>query len=267
MTSCYDQLIAEIRFSYPELSSAEISERIATLVQEEILPEALTKIRLPKLPSPTSVRSEELRARRYGKDRITPLQENVKLIQDLEKLRFEFNGSSLTCDDLFFDLVNGTQSSFVPRARSDVGPYGKPLSVEPDIVRERLKTTTSPEKHERIVERPTSLIDFDSPIQERITNDPLFEKAMGAIESRIRKNYSHETVEIFFNLRARTDRDDPKREKTILHIKVPAYDFDEKMELWEKIEKDIRDVIGELDISETEREAIDRNLFTHVDPS
>lgn len=264
MVSLYDQLISELSLANPRLSQEQISGQITALIQNEILPEAIARIRLPKLPSPVSVKREELRGIRYGKIYPRPLQENVRFIQDLEKLRLRFNGSDLTNEDFPFRFTENTQTLLGPEMEHDAEPDGETQPVEPDIVRERLRFSPYSERLERL-QKPSHLINFDSDMKEKIACDSLFEILVGKIESAIRRNY--ESLRIYFDFSMRRDMDDPGREKTIIHITLPDRDFDEKMEFWDKIEADIRHVIEKLDITESERKTINRNLFTHVEPS
>jgi len=268
MATLHEQLISEISLSNPRLSPQEISEQIAILIEKEILPKALTSIKLPPLPSPLQVKREELRARRYGKlTKRRSLQERVDFIQDLEKLRYKFNGGDLTNEDLSLGAVDHTQTLIAQEARYDVPRPEKPLSVESEIIQKRLKSSPYLDTHERIITKPISFINFDSAINERIVRDSIFEKSLGEIESRIRRNYDRETLKICFNFSIRTDIDDPEREKTIIRISLPAHNFDKKMELWDKIEADIRDVIRKLNLSEPKKKTINRNLFTHIEPT
>ena len=132
---------------------------------------------------------------------------------------------------------------------------------------EKSKTSPSLEKGEGIRKKPSRLITFDSSITERILNKPSFEKVVGELESKIRKNYDPETLKIYFNFSTRVDIENPDRKKTIIQISLPDSTFDEKMEFWDKIEDDVRDVIKKLNITESERKAINRNIFTHIEPS
>lgn len=203
---------------------------------------------------------------RYGKERARPLQEKVRFIQDLEKLRSRFDGSDLTSEGFFPSLMN-TQIPVGQEVIYDVKPNGKALPDEPGIIIGRLKVSPSVKPLERIKKKPPQLISFDSSIEEKIIQDPMFEKVVGEIESKIRRNYDYETLKIYFNLSIRVDMDDPQREKTIIYISLPDHSFDEKMEFWDRIEADIRDVIEKLNVTEPERKAINRNLFTHIEPT
>ena len=266
MVSLSDQLVSEISFLNPQLSPKEISNQISNLIENEILPAAIVRARLPSFPSPISVKREELMAPRYGKLAKTSLQEKVRFIQDLEKLRVEFDGSDLTYEDTFVGLMDNTQKPFGQEVRV-VEPNGKALPDEPDVIQEKLRTSPSLEKGEGIKKKPSRLITFDSNITEKILNEPSFEKVVGEVESKIRRIYDHETLKIYFSFTTRIDSSDPDREKTIIHVSLPDSTFDEKMEFWDKIEVDIRDVIKKLDITESERKAINRNIFTHIEPS
>jgi len=165
------------------------------------------------------------------------------------------------------DVMNHTQTFIGQEVRYDVPIHEKPLSVEPEIIQKRLKSSPSLEIHKGITEKPQRLINFDSSINEKITRDQSFENVVGKIESKIRRKYDRETLKIYFNFSIRTDIDDPKREKTIIRISLPVHNFNKKMELWDKIEADMRDVIRKLSLSEPEKKTINRNLFTHIEPT
>ena len=269
MVSLYDQLVFEISAMNPNLSPEQISEKIVMLVQDEIIPDALKRITLPNLPSPVSVKTEELmsRRRRLSARMRTSLQAKASLIQELEKLRVQFDGSGLTNEDYFLDLTNDTQSPIGQKETYDIMPEKKTLSVEPSIPQERLESSPSLKGRGRAIKKPSQLIVFDSDISENISRDLLFERVIGAIESRIRRNYDRESLEIFFRFSIRTDIDNLDRKKTVIHINLPSHNFDEKMELWDKIESDIRDVIMKLNVTQSEKAVINRNIFTHVEPS
>lgn len=266
MASSYDQLISEISFLNPKLSPKGISDCITNLIENEILPAAIARARLPNLPSPISVKREELMAPRYGKFARKPLEEKVRFIQDLEKLRVKFDGSDLTCEDSFTGFMDNTQTPFGQEVHV-LEPNGKALPDEPDTVQEKLKTSSFLERTEEIPKKPYRFISFDSAIVGKIALNPHFEKVVGEIESRIRRNYDRESLEIYFSFSMRTDIDDPKREKTIIRVGLPGSSFEEKMEFWDKIEADVRGEIKRLDVTEHERKKINRNIFIHIDPT
>lgn len=268
MVTLHQRLITEIWLSNPRLSPEEVSDQIATLVENEILPRVLTTIRLPPLPSPLHVKREELMGRRYGKLSVRrPLYEKASFLQELEKLRLRFNGSDMTNEDFFDVSMNNTQTQFAGGLRFDVPPPEKTLSVKSEVMQKRLRFTPSFGPRNGWLKKPSRLVSFDSSISGKIARDPLFEKIIGQVERGIRSNYGHESLKVFFSFSTRTDIDDPEREKTIIRISLPAHSFDEKMELWKKIEADIREVIRKLDVTEQERKAINRNLFTHMEPA
>jgi len=265
VVSLYAQLISEISHSKPQLSSREIADQISILIEKEILPAAIVSARLRSLPSPIEVKVEELTAPRYGESVRALLPEKVRFIQELERLRVDFDGSDSTYEDFFAGLMDNTQIPFGQKA-PPTEPNGKAIPDKPDVIQERLKTSPFLEKPE-ISEKPSRLMSFDSIISEKITCSHKFEKAVGGVESQIRRNYDRETLNIFFAFSIRTDMYDPAREKTIIRINLPDMNFDEKMKFWDKIEADIRDVIGKLDMTESERKEFNRNLFIHIEPT
>lgn len=269
MVSLLDQLIYDVTLSNPSLSSEEASNQITALIENEILPEALLRIKMSKLPSPLSLKQEELMRPRIRKDsRFSgeSIQSKVRFIQDLEKLRSGFDGSDLTSEGLYSGLMASTQIPSGLDVRYDVELDGKLLESKPSILQERTEVTRTLESPERRKEIPR-LIDFDMSIDEKVVRDPIYEKVIGEIESRIRAVYSHENLNIHFKFLIRIDMDDPDREKTVIRITLPNVKFDQKMEFWSKIETNIGDVLKKLNISDSEKKAIGRNLFTYIDPT
>lgn len=266
MPTLRDELVSSILLSNPRLSSQEVSEQIAALIEREILPTVLSKLRLPRLPSPLSLKQRELMQLRYRKGRVTDFRENVGFMQDLEKLRLEYYGSDLTNEDYYTrGLIGNTQIPFHQVVRYFKKKEESP--PEPDVIQQKSDVSPSLDTPERIIRKPSRLITFDSNIAEKITSDPNFEMIIADVESKIRKEYDRETLNVYFSFSIRKDIVGPHREKTIIRISLPDCSFDEKMKYWDKIDADIRNVIKTLDVTEPERKAINRNLFTHVEPS
>lgn len=258
--------MSEILLLNPRLSPEEVSGQITTLIEKEILPVAISRIRLPRLPSPISVRRKELIMHRYRKKDVSPLSENVGFVQDLEKLRLEYDGSDSTNEDYYTSLMDNIPMLLHEESRHDIKEREEPLP-KPDIIQQSRDVLPSLKALKKIMRKPPKLITFDSNIIEKITYDPTFEKVIGEVEWGIRGNYSHETLKVYFSFSIRRDIVDSTREKTIIHISLPDSDFDEKMKYWDKIEATVRNVIKTLDVTEPERKMINRNLFTHVEPT
>ena len=266
MPTLRDELVSSILLSNPRLSSQEVSEQITALIEREILPAVLCRLRLPRLPTPLSLKQKELRQPRYGKRRVIDFREKVVFMQDLEKLRLEYDGSDLTNEDSYVTaLIGDTQIPF-----HKVVEYFKKKEQpipEPDIIQQKSDGSPSFDKREKIVKKPSRLITFDSNIAEKITFDPNFEMIIAEVECKIRTEYDREALNIHFSFSIRKDVSDPHREKTIIRISLPDCNFDEKMKYWDKIDADIRNVIKALDVTETDKKTINRNLFTHVEPT
>lgn len=262
MVSFKDQLISEASLLAPALSREELSEKISNLIENQILPEALIQMRLPRLPSPASVKTEELMAARYGKRAYSPLHDKMRLIQDLEKIRYKLNGSDLTDVNLPIGSEKTMQTTIGishPEPELDIERVGEQLSVDMELIQD-ISPAPFGEPKEKI--KSPRLIEFDSEVTQRIVSSRSFATLIGAIESKIRSNYSHGKISFSFSIRA--DLDIPSREKTKIYISLPDYSFEEKMDFWDKIETEIKNVIESLDVSEDERNEIRRNLLTHV---
>lgn len=266
MPTMCDELVSSIFLSDPTLSPQEVSQQIATLIERDILPTVLSRLRLPRLPSPLSLKRKELIQIRYGKRRDTDFQENVGFVQDLEKLRLEYDGSDATNEDYYIGgLIGNTQMPFHQVVRHF--KKEEESVPEPDIIQQKLGISSLLETPEITMRKPSRLVTFDSNIAEKITSDPNFEMIIADVESKIRTDYGHETLNVYFSFSIRKDMVDPHREKTIIRINLPDCSFDEKMKYWEKIDADIRNVIKALGVTEPERKAINRNLFIHVEPT
>lgn len=265
MPTLRDELASAILLSDPELSSQEVSEQITNFIEREILPTVLSRLRLPRLPSPLILKQKELMQLRYRKGRIPDSRENVAFVQDLEKLRLKYNGSDVTNDSFF--TRGSTSNTQIPFHQVIRRFKKKEESVpEPDIIQEELDVSSSSDIREK-TRKPSRLITFDSNIAEKIMSDPNFEMIIADVESKIRTEYDRETLNVDFSFSIRKDIVDPQREKTVIRVSLPDCSFDEKMRYWDRIDADMRNVIKSLDVTEPERKAINRNLFIHVEPS
>jgi len=187
-------------------------------------------------------------------------------MQDLEKLRLEYDGSDSTNDDYYTGgLIGNTAIPFHQVVR--LFKKEEESVPEPDIIQQKLDVSPSLGTPEITIRKPSRLVTFDSSIAKKITSDPKFEMIIADVESKIRTDYGRETLNVYFSFSIRKDIVDPHREKTIIRISLPDCSFDEKMKYWEKIDADVRNVIKALNVTEPERKAINRNLFIHVEPT
>lgn len=265
MSKLIDEIASEIQLSNPDLSSEEISAEIVSLVENEVLPLVIERLRLPKLPSPIEQRIETFRqTRRRGKSDRNELRNKIGFIRELERLRSDYSASDSTYSDSRaadpIDLNRRPTVSFVDFRKRKKGsvPLGTGAML-PKLESESFLDISKKKPHET-----SELVAFDSSISKKITSDPCFEKIIASVESGIRQRFK-EIPSIAFNFSLRKDIDDPTKEKTVISVRIPNSSFREKMNYWLKIDFDVRKTIKALDLSEAEMRAINRNLATHVE--
>jgi hypothetical protein len=256
-----DQLVSEaskFRQFYP---SEELAEKIVDVINEQILPKAINEANLPEFPSPISLKREEFLLARSRKKAEGSLHEKTNFIHDLEKLRYQWNGSELTDVPSFTGSEETVHTTFqvFPKTELEGKQVEKTISIDEDkkqdVSSAPFKTLTEESKEDR-------LIDFDMRVAEKIVNMPLYAGLIGRLECVIREKYS--LGKNFFSFSIRTSDDFPDREKTIITIDLPNTSFEQKMEFWKQIEIHAQKVIEHLDVTSDEKKEISRNLYTQI---
>lgn len=262
MVTYKHQLVSEVSKLTKLYSTQKLSEKIVDVINNQILPNAISKANLPKFPSPVSLKQEELMSVRYGRGAQKPLHEKFIFLQDLEKLRYQWNGSELTGTSISTESVATITTEFqtFPKIAFEKKQIKNPFSVE--IFPEQEISPTIPEELEK--EPDFKLIKFDTKVSEKIVNIDSYKKFIGRLEATIREKYN--IGKNYFSFSIRVDSDFPEREKTIITIDLPEASFKEKMNFWEKIEAHIKKIINDLNVSEDTKKELNRNLYTHIKP-
>lgn len=265
MSKLIDKLASEIQSSNPDLSSEEISAEIVTLMENEVLPSVIDRLRLPRLPSPMGLRIEAFKqARRRGKQDRHELRNKIGFVRELEKLKCNYYASDSTYSDFGdVDPIDFNRRSTVYFAdhwkrRKRRVPLGTGALLP------KLGFESSFDMSERKPQRIPEFLTFDSSISKRIASDPSFEKIIARVECGIRQRFK-DIPSIVFSFSLRKDIDDPTKEKTVIRVRIPNSSFREKMNYWLRIDFEVRKTIKALDLCEAERRAINRNLITHVE--
>ncbi len=264
MPSVQHQLIAEITDTALDLTPDEVSYQITRIIEKEILPDVITNLKLPNLPSPITVRHEELMEKRYGKRSHASLRQKVKFIQDLEKIRTKWNGSAVTDKTLRPSNGHSNQAyiRFFPRTALDVESIKKPVPNEPNVI-VRKQMSSSPLIKPEDVAKKYKLIEFNNQVINQIVKNPSFEIFISAIESKFRKIFKQNDLSFIFSIQ--TDSFYPTTERTMINIIASTNNFEEKMKLWDKVELVLKSVIDNLNVSDDERKEINRNTFTNIE--
>ncbi len=265
MSKLIDEVASEIQSSNPDLSPEEISAEIVSLMENEVLPSVIERLRLPRLPSPMEQRIEEFRQmRRRGKRDSEELRDKIGFIRELEKLKCRYPASDSTYSDFKavdpIDFKKRSTVHFADYRRRKKGEA--PLGTGP--VLPKLESESFLDVSEKKAQKTSELVAFDSSISKKVASDPCFEKIIASVESEIRQRFK-EIPSVEFDFSLRKDIDDPTKEKTVIRVRIPNSNFREKMNYWLKIDFDVRKTIKALDLSEAERRGINRNLVTHVE--
>jgi hypothetical protein len=258
------ELAAEIYSSNPSYSPEEISNQIVFLIENEILPSVIEKLRLPKPPSPIDLRIERFRKeRQHGKKDVDELKKRIGFIQGLERLRSNYYFSDFTYEGL--QIVDPGDFSQKPFAYPiEYLKRKKEHALQTDVILPKLEPESFSDVSERKSEKPSEFVSFDLDISKKIYSDPHFEKAIASVESGIRERFKG-IPNIAFNFSLRQDIGDHNKKKTIIRVKIPNSNFREKMNYWLRIDLEVRKAIRALDFAEEERKEINRNLVTHIE--
>jgi hypothetical protein len=260
LVSFKDQLVLEASMSNSNLDQQELSKKIVSIIQRQIVPRAILNAKLPELPSPASVKMEELRAKRYGRYATKHLLEKTTFIQDMEKLRYQWNGSNSTDSELPIDPEEKipVKIKWKPKNEMELGKSEKPSSVEAEIMSD-VSPAPSGDSEEEMNHK---LIEFDVNVTEKVVTTPSYADFMAKLESMIRQNYG--TVSGSFHFSIKAVEDFQNKEKTTITITLPDTTFDQKMEFWNKIEMNIQKTIDTLEFTDEEKMDVSKSLFTCV---
>lgn len=250
--------VSRVKQFYPK---EELAEKIVKMINEQILPKAINKANLPKFPSPLDLKREEFLVARSGPKVGKPLREKTNFLHDLEKLRYQWNGSELTDSSISTISLETLPKVFpvLPKTELEKKQVEKPFSID-----ENGKEDISPAPFKPIAEEieESILIDFDEKVAEKVVNVSSYANLIGRLEARIREKYSSGMNSFSFSIRANDDF--PDREKTVITIDLPNTSFKEKMGFWKEIEMYIEEVIEHLNITDYKKKKISRDLYTQI---
>jgi hypothetical protein len=263
-------LINELIARNPSASAEELTEGLLRFLAYEAIPQAINQFKLPPTPSPFQLKQEEFRKRRTRKTRHAKEKHELELKQQEErhrkmiriiKLQSQLNGgqednTTVVSTFLFKDFYS---PETILRRELQI-EEGMPLSTKTFI-----EAHASPYTISEKVALP--VIIFDTFIQNLMQSNPIFNIVVVNIENRIR---SHEIWQPFeFRFSHRRDIELPDWEKTIITINVGDISFDEKMDLWNEIDKEIRQSIQEIQ-SQSPKDGeyltnLNKTLFTSIE--
>ena len=266
MSKLIAELANEIHASNPNYSTREISNRITEVIEDEVLPSVIEQVPLPSIPSPINIRIQKLRRQRIrGKRDTSGLQEKIDFIRDLERMRKSYYLS----DSTFSELNIAETKDFIQK--HIVSPVGSLEKEKEYFLSETYKSFPQLEPSsflsvsEKKEQEQFDPVIFSPEVMKKIASDPNYEKMIANVELRIRERYRTISSQITFIFSQRRDMEDPKREKTVINMKILNMNFKEKMNNWLRFDFEVRKAIKSLDLAEDERKKMNRNIVTHVE--
>lgn len=272
-------VISETREAYPTLSKEELISLFVDGIERE-LPEILGRMELPKKESPISLRSEYLKQMRTKKihRRFDQIERNEFLDQLYQIQKALTNGhTSSDIADTYRGIGISAPSTGVvvihPSANFEVvkevgitGYYSSKIGPPEwvNILNTRAPAELTARARERIYESPELLVKKNTSEYFGYIIDDI-SKAIEQMPELRNEEYS---AELFTN----RDIELPQWEQTIVRFKIKSKDFDEKMELWSRIDKHIRKLIENIrseaikkGVDPSEIDEINKNLFIDIE--
>jgi len=261
--------IEDIQKANPNADMKTIEEALINTIQNEILPNILINIALPKGPSPGQLKILEFRSRRGGirvKERFEKLQKNINLLKNLEyvKAKLEYIKYINSSQEYYF--YNGSGNQFYTFAHPDfIGKtdYGDPFALL-DETREYMRPRLISE-----ISKSFLKIDIMESIIGKIKEEPVFKSFIKIVETSLRRTkYEYEISNI--NINELRDYEIPSWSKIIINLTSKTDDFDESITIWDSIQKHVRDdlISKTKELSEDEKELFNiylKNLYFHME--
>ena len=281
-TTLMDELIAEVRLRNPSASPQEVSDGIAAIISQEILPEALRLLSLPKFPSYRSIETAEARSfkgkRRPGTDALIDLDDRRRVIQQIEYVRTRMGWDGF---DDFVPRSHAPDSSslhYIPKIdlpSSRDALRKEELKEGPDF-----RKMDQPAKKDSVngtfqkMSRPQEkkdIIVLSETAQRKIASEPIFEALFKNVEVQLRNIIASRKLETEIDVVCKTDVEISSWNKCIVTVHPPPdLGFGERMNISTIVDITIRKAIKDLKEnadSDTKEylQNLNRTMFVHID--
>jgi hypothetical protein len=287
MSSLLEEIVAIVGLSSPEASPEEVSAAVIMFLENDVLPEAFRKMRMPEPVSPARKWREEMMFRRmkkkYRKVARARREETEQLLLHFKNIKHKYSllymdGGSLVYDFFSRDIADSLRRrtisvNTVPAMNRFLLKRDGIPSIEAEEVRNkkeelsRLIPYTPVLKGEK---KWPQIFLIDEIIQNKITSDPIFAENFGLIEKAARTFSVTSGFKMIFFASFRADTEIPEWEKIVLSVRLDGLDFNQKMELWDKLDAEIRKTIQErmkttTGLEKERLEEMNRMLFTNFE--
>ena len=283
MPSLLSQVVSELVLRYPSSSFQGITKLLIDSIENDILPDAIRIMKLPRPPSKMQILLERKREeRRRKKYRRITLKHKVEVIEDFEHLKYKLGGSEADRafpeaapveGDLDNPALYSSRALAMSFPREDIERKdGIPLRPEVGFSRfreplEQERSNPSP-KGAPIGETKAPQFVISKEIRDRIVSDFLFRDIVGSIEIRLRE-FSRNFPDVSFSISMKSDEEIPMWQKIVVRLAIPTLSFQRKLDVWDQVDAELRDVLHKttqrVDASKIgEVEAFNKKLFTNV---
>jgi hypothetical protein len=267
----YGQILTEARNHNPEASPDEILNGLVTILENEILPEVLQDMRLPKFPSLSDMLHSESTGR-LVKRKFEPtetLRKRRDVIQQIERTKRQLGWDGNNESKVLPYFSNSNDLAVFPELSVSSAERAKSYVEKPEI--------PIPEKIDEPYPKffpPSKLpyqIVLSEAFQKRILSDPMFENIFKNIEISMRSLIASRGLEADISVISLTDFEIPSWEKLVININpLSSMDFKERMNVWTIFDITIRNKMADLakDADEKTQEFLrnlNKRLYLHIE--
>jgi hypothetical protein len=276
-----DEIIAEVRLHNPSATPEEISEGIAAIIGNEILPEVLKNLSLPKFPSYRSVATAEARSAgakiRMGTEKPIKLTDRRRIIQQVENVRTQMSWDGVNDAKPKIYVKDSPNLFYAPK--TDLLPSLEAmrkgeLKRKSDSEKEReprKKGTVNGTFQKMIEQQERNIIVLSETAQEKVVSEPIFEAVFRNVEVQLRNLIADRNLKTEIDVSCKSDVEIPSWKECVLTIHPPSdLTFDQRMNISTIFDVTIRKTIAEMgkDADGTTTDYLknlNRSMFVHID--
>jgi len=248
-------ILRDVAALYPEATADEISNALICFVQSAVA-DAVRHFKLPPPKTPVEIAMERFRLRRFRSFNREFFEEqkvsHEKLITELFDLQSLLDGHAESTPSIPEGLgwIPGTSSDSITHF---VDGYPSPtkspaelrqfdLNTEP-LVLSRQKTLPYSPWSSELLKAPD--LRYQEDFVYRLS-DPVYERVASTLEVSLREFAEKVGFEWKFSMSEQSDLELPTWKRFVLQISISAKDFDERLRLWDELDKAVRKRISEL---------------------
>ncbi len=250
-----DEAINELLERNPTASAQKISDAIIEHL-ESSLPDALRQMPVEATPL-VQAKILEMMLRRMNSARKAMSKQKMssqeQFARELYSMKFrlnidDFSGTSVPIADAWriaSETLSPTELDGFSTDSTALNSVDQDRDSEkPSIGDQKLGTYSS-----RLATNPISKVRrflLNEEITQRLGADTAYQSIAKTVEQAARKFAESSTLEWDFELLLESDIEIPSWKRLVLQISIPGADFEERIALWEQLDKSVRQKISEL---------------------